>query len=209
MITRKTLKKALWGFWMIAMMVLSYKIGQNNGRKSLVEIPLQNDGTKPNVTKLTFFDTLHQTNPETIKPSTEDAKKVLPSPIIEEASAASQQNETHKEVLSVEKKPAVEEEAKTSAPSKKEKKASTFLSMDERQKQPWAVQVGAFEDGAKAVLLRKELESHGFGAYTLTVKSKNLELYRVMIAAQTEEIGEKLTLDLKKNGYLKTFVVKR
>jgi cell division protein FtsN len=69
-----------------------------------------------------------------------------------------------------------------------------------------AVQVGAFTDLGKADELTDRLKNSGFDAFTKSVQSKGMELFRVLVSAdsaQTSDVQSKLSAQ----GYKNTFVV--
>jgi len=93
---------------------------------------------------------------------------------------------------------------------KKTNKPSTKLAPDAQnmQEKKWAIQVGSFENGAKALLLRKALEKQSFDVFTQRVEDQKQRLFRVMVSAISEQEAQRLVLDLKSKGYEAAFSFK-
>ncbi|MCB1198642.1 MAG: SPOR domain-containing protein [Deltaproteobacteria bacterium] len=223
---QKVWKMPMMVVFLVLVMVLSYQLGVQRGQSMAMQgyQALQLANKEAKVEKLTFFDTLHapieNKGLSVQKKNTASVVHVLPKiddvPVAVEKQKTIPLSESNTPPPAQATVAAVEE--KVAAPNKKDTQISkkndendpqSHLSIQERKEMPWAVQVGAFQDGMKAVLLRKELEKKGFGAYTLTVRHENLEIYRVLVAATTQEGSEKINAELQKDGYSTSFVMKR
>lgn len=218
----KKLKKPVLLVFFVGILVISYYLGFQQGvNKAQVQseqVNLENHGQK--IEKLTFFDSLHEPlheNQATIAKEAANKTKILPEITIaqkedDQSKLEEQKSVEVKKVQPEEPKQPVEVAKFGKEPVQKPSKPivqKKSKSIDELKREPWAVQVGAFQDGVKAVLLRKELEQKGFGAYTLTVKHESLEIFRVMVAASSESVSQRISADLQKDGYSSSFVIKR
>lgn len=184
---KEIIRYLLLSLWFCVVAFTSYRIGLEQGKKQATNLPEAawlGGLEKPKVEKLTFYETLNQPSAKIIRQEKPTPPSVSPAKEIAKP-----------EPLLVNAQP-----QKSVQPSK---------SHEQLLRQPWAVQVAAFEDGAKAVLLKKELEQKGYEAFTITVKVSDLQLYRVLVAASDQEISKGLASNLQKSGYSSSFVVKR
>lgn len=222
---QKKIKLVLITGWGLLMLWVSFQLGVRQGKRMAMTAPASSLAkSHAKVETLTFFDTLHEPvekkDAVILTPPTKDPKLVPDVVAIKTPESAKSAETSHKALPETPspktQKPAQEmtptlaqEEPRETPKAEPPQVQAQQLSPKELQEMPWAVQVGAFEDGIKAVLLRKELEKKGFGAFTVTVRHQNLELYRVMVAASTQDDSEKIHHDLQNSGYSSTFVVKR